>query len=288
MEDGSITCMNGHTYNVVRGIPRFVPADNYAENFGFEWNLHSTTQLDTPSNHESEEAFITKTGFSPDELRGKLVLDVGCGMGRFSDVASRWGATVVGIDLSAAVDAAADNLAMRDRVFLAQADVFKLPFAEKTFDYIFSIGVLHHTPDTRAAFDQLPRLVKPGGKISIWVYSTALRQWCWSSDLYRHLTTRMPRNLLHGLCHAAVPLYYVHKAPIVGRFTRVMLPMSVHPNPEWRVLDTFDWYSPKYQWKHSDGELREWFSSHGLTELKPLEFPTSMQGKRGGEDSSVS
>jgi SAM-dependent methyltransferase len=280
VQSGTLTCLAGHTFNIIRGVPRFVSAQSYADNFGFEWNLHNTTQLDTPTSHESEETFIAKTGFSQEELRGRLVLDVGCGMGRFSDVASRWGATVVGVDLSSAVDAAAGNLGRRAQVHLAQADVFRLPFGDATFDYIFSIGVLHHTPNTRAAFDQLPRLVKPGGKIAIWVYSTEMRRWCWSSDLYRQLTTRMPRKMLHALCHAAVPMYYVHKAPVIGRFSSVLVPMSVHSNPSWRVLDTFDWYSPKYQWKHSTGELREWFSEHRLGDLKALETETSLQGTR--------
>src|SRR5689334_13682282 len=102
VEEGNLLCANGHTFPVVRGIPRFVASDGYASNFGFEWNLHNKTQLDTGTEHESEETLTEKTGFRPDDLRGKLVLDVGCGMGRFADVASRWGATVVGIDLTSA------------------------------------------------------------------------------------------------------------------------------------------------------------------------------------------
>jgi SAM-dependent methyltransferase len=280
VDDGILTCVNGHSYPVVRGIPRFVSSDGYAGNFGFEWNVHNKTQLDDSTSHESEEAFRTKTGFTPEDLKGKLVLDVGCGMGRFSDVASRWGATVVGIDLTSAVDAAYGNLKNRDNVYLAQADVFRLPFREKTFDYIFSIGVLHHTPDTKAAFDRLPVLLKPGGRIAIWVYSTLMRAWCRPSDLYRHVTTRMPKRMLYQLCYFAIPWYHVSRVPALGRVARGVLPTSGHPNPEWRVLDTFDWYSPKYQWKHSDSELQKWFEGHGLVSLTALSFPTSMQGMR--------
>src|SRR5947199_61256 len=70
----------------------------------------------------------------------KLVLDVGCGMGRFADVATRWGAHVVCVDLSLAAEVAARNLADRSATFF-QADVFNLPFASESFDYIYSIGV---------------------------------------------------------------------------------------------------------------------------------------------------
>jgi 2-polyprenyl-3-methyl-5-hydroxy-6-metoxy-1,4-benzoquinol methylase/uncharacterized protein YbaR (Trm112 family) len=280
IETGSLSCEQGHSFPVVRGIPRFVSSDGYASNFGFEWNLHNKTQLDSEASRESEATFIEKTGFSPDGLRGKLVLDVGCGMGRFSDVASRWGATVVGIDLTSAVDAAYGNLKDRTNVHLAQANVFDLPFRDQTFDVIFSIGVLHHTPNTKAAFDQLPRLLKPGGTIAIWVYSTLMGGWTRVSNIYRHLTTRMPKRALYALCHVAIPLYNVNKIPLIRGVSRIVLPVSNHPDPAWRVLDTFDWYSPTYQWKHGEGELRSWFQEHGLVSIDALSFPTSMRGVR--------
>jgi len=282
IETGTLRCEQGHSYPIVRGIPRFVSSDGYASNFGFEWNLHNKTQLDNATSHDSEESFAQKTGFTPDELRGKLVLDVGCGMGRYSDVVSRWGATVVGVDLTSAVDAAQGNIGSRDNVNLAQADIFDLPFADNTFDYIFSIGVLHHTPDTKAAFERLPRLLKPGGKIAVWVYSTEMRSWCWTSDIYRHLTTRLPKRVLYALCHVAIPWYHLRNLPVVGIYTGVLLPVSTHPSREWRVLNTFDWYSPAYQWKHSNDELRHWFEGQGLIDLRALDFPTSMQGSRDG------
>lgn len=279
VEGETLRCAGGHTYPVVRGVPRFVSSDGYAANFGFEWNRHNKTQLDTQARHESEATFKEKTGFQPQDLAGKLVLDVGCGMGRFSDVASRWGATVVGIDLTSAVDAAYENIGRRENVHLAQADIFALPFRDQTFDFIFSLGVLHHTPNTRAAFEQLPRLLKPGGRIAIWVYAK-MRASHVASDFYRHVTIRLPKRLLYALCHVAVPWYHVNRVPGLGAFTRRALPVSAHPDPEWRVLDTFDWYSPKYQWKHTLPEVREWFESQGLVSLTALSFPTSMQGTR--------
>src|SRR3984893_15361331 len=102
---GSLECQNGHSFPIQGGIARFVESEWYAENFGFEWNVHNLTQLDNETSNESEETFIEKTGFTRQDLEGKLILDVGCGMGRFSDVVSRWGGTVVGIDLPTAVDA---------------------------------------------------------------------------------------------------------------------------------------------------------------------------------------
>src|SRR6266545_3231590 len=141
----------GRKYPVLNDVLRFVDEENYAGSFGFQWKLYAQTQLDDANSQRSETAFRLRTGFRPEDLQGKLVLDVGCGMGRFAEVATRWGAQVVGVDLSLASEMAAKNLAGR-RAVLLQADVFNLPFAPASFDYIYSIGVLHHTPNCEEAF----------------------------------------------------------------------------------------------------------------------------------------
>lgn len=278
IESGTLRCQGGHTVPIVGGVPRFVESELYVQNFGFEWNVHAGTQLDGASSDESEQAFRAKTGFTPEMLMGKLVLDVGCGMGRYTDVASRWGATVVGIDLSRAVEAAHRNVGGRANVHIAQANVFELPFRDGTFDFIFSLGVLHHTPDTKAAFDRLPNLLRSDGRIAIWLYSN-YGGWR-PSELYRYVTPRLPKRLLHGLTYVAVPLYYVHKIPVVGPLLSFLTPISHHPKARWRVLDTFDWYSPKYQWKHSYEEVFPWFEQQGLTDIRVLGSPIALQGTK--------
>lgn len=274
-------------FPLVNGLVRFVEAQKYAGSFGFQWRKYARTQLDSEGSQESETAFRRKTGFSPEELYGKWVLDVGCGMGRFAEVASRWGARVVGIDLSEAAEVAARNLARSDSATFFQADVFSLPFAPRSFDYIYSIGVLHHTPNCEQAFKALPPLLKPGGSIAIWLYSGYNKGYRFS-DLYRKLTHRLPARGLHALCHVAVPLYYVHRGlrsiPLVGRpasgLLAYLLPTSLHPKASHRVLDTFDWYSPKYQSKHTYEEVFRWFESCGLDSLRVLHEPVAVRGHK--------
>jgi SAM-dependent methyltransferase len=163
--------------------------------------------------------FLQKTGWALESLRGARVLDAGCGMGRFAEVCADAGAEVHCVDLSSAVEAAAKNLGHQPNVKVYQADILRLPFADRTFDYIYSIGVLHHTPDTRAAFSQLIRLLKPlkpGGRIAIWVYSSRLRLLL-GSEMLRPLTSRLPKQTLMTLTRVAKPLYYLHKLPRAKR-----------------------------------------------------------------------
>jgi SAM-dependent methyltransferase len=277
---GTICCPGCHRhYPVTRGIPRFMEADRYVRSFSFQWTRHRMTQLDDAGSSESEETFRAKTGFGPEDVRGRLVLDVGCGMGRFADVVSRWGGNVVACDLSYAVEAAHQNLGRRDNVAILQADVFRMPFREASFDIIYSIGVLHHTPDCEKAFRRLPRLLKPGGRIAIWVYGPP-QGWHRRADFYRRFTTRMPPRALYALCHVAVPLYYLFKLPPLDRVLWPLLPISLHPRAEWRVLDTFDWYAPRYQSKHTYPEAFRWFVSEGLTDIELLDVAVAVRGRR--------
>src|SRR5262245_55112232 len=104
--EGSLACAKCHqTFPIVRGIPRFVSSDNYASSFGRQLNRYARLQLDSQNGTRfSRERFYSITEWSPALLDHKLVLDVGCGAGRFAEVALQDGAEVVAVDLSSAVD----------------------------------------------------------------------------------------------------------------------------------------------------------------------------------------
>ena len=257
---------------------RAAPA--YTDSFGFEWTRFARTQLDSANGtHRSRDAFVEKTGWDLHDLGGKRVLDAGCGMGRFAEVCAEAGAEVHAVDLSDAVLSAQANLGHRPNVHVYRADIMKLPFKLATFDYIYSIGVLHHTPDTRRAFMRLVPLLRPGGRIAIWVYSTRLRI-MFGGRILRLITPHVPKRTLLALCRIAIPLYAIHRLPRLGTLTALALPTSLDPDPEWRWLDTFDWYSPKYQWKHTYEEVLGWFEDAGLVDVVARPFPISVGGRR--------
>src|SRR5436190_16286116 len=99
IEEGTLTCdCCGIAYPIVRGIPRFVEADNYANNFGFQWNRFRETQLDSHTGVPiSRRRFLRQTGWNQQTLEGRLVLDAGCGAGRFAEVALSLGANLIAI-----------------------------------------------------------------------------------------------------------------------------------------------------------------------------------------------
>jgi SAM-dependent methyltransferase len=275
--EGKLECSEGKSFLITGGIPRFVVSDHYSHTFSFQWNRFSQVQLDVSNgSNESEETFLEKTGFHSTDLNGKFVLDAGVGAGRFTEVASRFDAEVIGVDLSLAVEAAYASIGSRPNVNIVQADIFHLPFKEQTFDFIFSIGVLHHTPDTHQAFQKLVPLLKRGGEIAIWVYDS-YNPFKRITDRLRSVTTRMPKRLLYYSSTIAVPLYYLKPLRKVLEGT---IRLCMHKNWRWRWLDTFDYYSPKFQWKHTYPEVFSWFQDAGLKEIVPLPAPVSMKGRK--------
>lgn len=268
----------GREYPVLRGVPRFVDSGAYAASFGLQWQRFRRVQLDSANGlRESEKALAASTGWTEADYRGRLVLDAGVGAGRFAEVVADKGGEVVGIDLTTAVDAAYASLGRREGVHLMQADIFAMPFRPGTFDLAYSIGVLHHTPDTRAAFERVAAAVKPGGGLAVYLYARYGPDHH-VSDAIRKLTTRLPPRLMLALSAVAVPLYYPYRLPGVGKLLSFLAPVSMHPDWRWRWLNTFDWYTPRYQWKLLYPEVFRWFRDNGFDDVEIFDEPIRMRG----------
>lgn len=243
------------------GIPRFVEPEHLAS-FGLQWNRYDVAHDD-----EDRATFQAKTGVSLDDLKGLRVLDAGCGGGRYSRIAGEAGAEVTGVDHTPAVDKAAELCRHLDGVSFVQADLKKLPLLEASFDFAFSIGVMHHDADTRAVFDAVAKMVKPGGRLSVWLYRR--NQW-WQEAINNRLrrrTTRMPPQMLERWCRFGA---WLGGIPVVNRTLNKIVNFSNHPDRENRICDTFDWYAPQWQHHHTTAELCDWFRAAGYDDLTVL------------------
>lgn len=276
---GSLLGRCGKTYPIVNFIPRFVDRNNYSGNFGFQWNKHFRTQCDSYSGQPiSETRFFSETRWGRD-LEGQVVLEAGCGSGRFTEQAVTTKAMVVSFDYSSAVDANYRNNGHFENLLIVQADIFNMPFREGPFDKVFCLGVIQHTPDPSRAFTCLAKMLGPGGSIVIDAY----RIWPWwkqalmSKYYVRPLASRVPNELLYKLCERWVDMLW----PATGLFHRLTgrralswfllmadyrgvfdLPESVLK--EWSVLDTFDMLSPVYDCPQTIPSVKKWFSDAGL------------------------
>lgn len=274
IQEGKLSCDEcGSVVPIRNGIPRFVASDDYASAFGYEWTRCARVQLDSATGiPESRNKLQAAFTFPLDELSGKVVLDAGCGTGRFAEVALEEGAEVVCVDMSRAIDVAYANLRHFERAHFIQADLFSLPL-RSAFDVVFSLGVLHHTPDPPAVFARVASLLAPDGVISVRVYAAYNKAYINVTEFYRRFTKRMSRSLLFKLCYLAIPLYYLNKVPVLGPFvTRLLMPVSINPPTHmWRVCNTFDLYSPQYQFFYNHAQVNDWFLEAGLERIRVVD-----------------
>ena len=283
---GGLDCSGAerHRFHIRDSVPRFVPTRNYADNFGFQWNKFRLTQLDSFSGTSiSRDRFFSSTGWDPTEMAGKRILDVGCGAGRFTEIALSTGAEVVALDYSSAVEACFANNAGKGRLDCIQANIYELPFARGSFDFVYCLGVLQHTPDVERAFAALATQLAPAGGLAVDVYPSLWRNVASGKYWVRPITKRIaPTKLFRLVETIVVPILLpvsdlVARIPVLGRKLRHFLPVSnyrgVFPlSPaqlrEWAVLDTYDMLAPAYDQPQSAKALRRWFEKQGFDEVE--------------------
>ncbi len=274
-----VSARTRNCYPIRNSIPRFVETSNYADSFGMQWNQFRKTQLDSHSGLPiSANRFWRATGWQPSAVAGQWVLDVGCGAGRFAEIALQAGGRVVALDFSSAVDACYANFKQYPDLHVLQADLYALPFANEAFPFVYSLGVLQHTPDVRKAFAALPAMLAPGGRLCVDVYWKRVRTMLHTKYLLRPLTKRLPPKQLFGALRHAVPVLLtvsqqLGRIPLAGRVLKRLIPVAdytgIYPLSdrqlqEFALLDTFDMLAPRYDNPQTSRMVRHWFDSAGL------------------------
>jgi SAM-dependent methyltransferase len=216
-----------------------------------------------------------------EELRDKLILDVGCGFGRHLYVASEAGAEVVGVDLSGGVDVAYANNRGHSRCHVVQANILERPFREDLFDIVWSFGVLHHMPEPQTGFAALVPLTRPdGGLVVVWVYGYRGMAFTYRLSHMRslhRLTRRMSgRSRVRASQAVAAILSGLYWEPLrllgrLGLAERVArLPLAAYVEHGWsaRVAGVHDRLSTPITHFHDREELLGWFRDAGLSGVR--------------------
>ncbi len=293
---------------VVRGFERLHGLT--ARAFGYEWNTYATTSREediltffflTGVDPSLYDTFPTRDVFtcypSPEEvsgidasgLRGKTVLEVGCGMGKYVKVVSEHARETIGMDLSEALVRARREIGERTKVHLLQGNILAPPLRRESIDFAYSVGVLHHTPDCHQAFLRSASLVKSGGALAVWLYPSdptpgayARRVHWIQDDVIRPVTCRLPPAVLRWLSAGLGRLTFVRDRyaeryrATGSRFAyRVAmaagaLAVGRHKDPEIAAFLNFDWYSPQYRSYHTEEQLRGWYREAGFEETRIL------------------
>jgi SAM-dependent methyltransferase/uncharacterized protein YbaR (Trm112 family) len=279
-------------YPIVDGIPRMLAPNlrdalagqvsatgtdakqvETALSFGYEWHRFPEMY------DEWERQFLDyMQPHGPEFFRGKKVLDAGCGNGRFAYYAGKYGAEVWAIDLGPAVEVARRNTESVG-ANVVQADLHNPPFALESFDFIYSIGVLHHLPDPEVAFRNLLRFLKPGGEVQIYLYWKPERRPIKALLLSgiagaRQLTTRMPHKAVYLLAYPAAvsaflffvwPYRIMKRLPPLARLAEE-LPMKQYAAYPFRVCvnDQLDRLSAPIENRYTRADVQNWLARAAL------------------------
>ena len=308
--EGMLSCHCGLIYPIVDGIPRMIrnAREEYPEfftrydldrqdtageiaaappaaeapvadprspgSFRLQWTLYQEgdhTWFKDDAGLRKRE-FLYNLDTTAEELRGKTMLDAGCGNGELTRAVAEYGVEIVAMDFSRSVERARQRLfekgfPVSHRVHYLQGNVLELPLRRQSFDLVHSSGVLHHTPSTERAFRSVAQAPRPGGKLYVQLYR--LRPaWIHATNVaLRAVTTRLPMGLLYGLCYVTTPVH--------AGLSRMMHFLRGEPAPprataRERAVQMFDNYSPKYQYRHTVPEIQELFRSAGYEDPKDV------------------
>jgi ubiquinone/menaquinone biosynthesis C-methylase UbiE len=252
-----------------------------AESFGYVWHRFSSPEAvrDVGTRHR----FLERMRPYPAEFfRGQLVLDVGSGSGADSVQAAELGASVVAVDLSSAVDVTRRNVS--DDVLTVQADAERLPFDRGVFDFVMSIGVLHHLPDPQRALCSIAPFARVGGHVHVYLYWTPRRRWhralLTALGVIRALTSRLPNRLAHRLCYPAAALswlMFVQPYRVLRRrsWTRRLadvLPLKAYADASFAGLvgALFDYLHTPIQMRFDVEQVRAMMAASGVADVQVI------------------
>jgi SAM-dependent methyltransferase/uncharacterized protein YbaR (Trm112 family) len=244
------------------------------------WGLDQATRVD----HS-----LRYLGWGREDIKGKLILDAGAGTGQLTGTMAQLGCEIVGIDLSPAVVRGwkLRNLlegSGRTMIHIVQGNLMKPPFRERVFDGVMSQGVLHHTPNTRQAFDALANLVREGGNLGVWLYkngegylplvpfskstSTSLKV-----STLRKVTPKLPPSVLYALVAAYSAIFHGFYSA-----NSVLRNKEHNQTIKERATSLFDSLAPTYVWRHTVQEVTEWFHEKGFKEVRDTSVPNDVCG----------
>jgi SAM-dependent methyltransferase/uncharacterized protein YbaR (Trm112 family) len=281
-----IADQSGYRYPIIAGVPRMIVdptlpdpisvnrqlrqpdaslSDEYQQtvrHFRTQWEAFGEEEKSFGMSVQETWKYLRETlsppGLPDDWISGKVVVDAGCGHGKYVDALSHRGAEVIGMDITPEIERVYKRIGARPNVHLVQANILYPPLERARVDFVVSSGVIHHTPDTRAAFRAISKLVRSGGYLSIWVYPYRSAAFETVSQSIRIVTTRLPRPLLRALCYLPVPLLAL---PRWGAYSGTSLKSA-----SWRQCAQviYDFFGPKYQTHHRPDEIAAWYREEGF------------------------
>jgi ubiquinone/menaquinone biosynthesis C-methylase UbiE/uncharacterized protein YbaR (Trm112 family) len=317
ISEGFLICTNKHKFRIKNGIPRFVvdKEKNFVKTedaFSSKWKKYNKYYHDKKWFLKQQNWFLNRFGWKTLKNFNNFlktrhrILDAGTGIGNSAKLFSaNPNAEVFAIDASSSIDFAYKKYGNVSNVHFLQADLRDLPFRKNFFDFICSDQVLHHTKDTETSFKYLTKFLENDGLISIYVYNRKGPMREFADDYIRSHTTKMSENecvdfsknmtyLGRSLAKLKKKITIPHDIPLlkikagsydVQRFfywNFLKCFWAEDSNFERSVGVNFDWYFPKYAYRHTPEEVQKWFKDIKIkiVHFREIESGISISGKK--------
>ena len=229
------------------------------KSFTQEWNLFNY-EKDTTWNADATEMlnrFLREVDETKQSIKGKLILDAGCGNGLLNNLIANAGAKVLGFDFSLSIEAAFEKNTNPNAWFV-QADVQFPPVSFDAFDIVHCSGVLIHTNDTEYSFGCLTPCVKKQGKLSVWLYHPRKDIIHNIFNFIRKYSSKLPLQLQ----------YYLY---LFFLFPIIFIIKKIKGNPQNKremLIDILDWMTPQFRWEHTHEQAGTWFKKRDFANIK--------------------
>ena len=259
--------------------------EDYHENFGYQWTRFNKLQLDSHNGSgESKERLLIQSEMKSEFFKDKIILEVGAGNGRFTEVLLNLGAKVMAVDYSSAIYANFKNHSesvKKGNLICLRADVFDLPIKESMFDIVICYGVIQHTGNNKLCLDVLADHVRSDGTLMVDIYSNSIKHYNPWIYLIRPFFSRIKGesskmrfverfidlifpiqlfilNFLHNKGHVFKYIrYFFNRSPnsVYGINLYLDKRISKADAKDWSICDTYDAWMPK----HDDPlSLKKW------------------------------
>ncbi len=315
--EGLISCDKcKDTFKIDKGIPRFVVDKTKdfvrtEDAFSAKWRKHHKNHQKKDWIDFQRKWFLDRYEWKTESVFNKFldsktkILDAGTGIGNSAKfLSSNLNADVFALDASDSIDFAYEKYGKLPNVHFLQADLRVLPFNKKFFDFIYSDQVLHHTKNTGTSFKYLTKFLNNNSVISIYVYNKKAPVREYVDDHIRKTTVNMTEKdcisfskdmaiLGKSLSKLNKKIIIPNDIPVLGvkagtydvqrfiywHFLKCFWDPS--DNFERSVGVNFDWYYPKYAYRHTPAEVKKWYKESKLKiiHFKEIESGISVTGQ---------
>jgi len=251
------------------------------DGFGDEWE-----RFDQSSLSENEQSSMFETYFSifPWDILEKNAegFDLGCGSGRWAKLVAPKVGKLHCIDPSSAIEIAKKNLVGNANCELHKADVDSMPIKDESMDFGYSLGVLHHIPDTQKAINACVKKLKPGAPFLLYLYYSFDNRPLWFRSLWklsnigRHLISRLPYKIRY-LVSQIIAVFIYFPLAMISKFLEALkfnvenFPLSSYRNNSFYTMrtDALDRFGTRLEQRFSKNEIMKMME---IAELEDIKF----------------